>query len=325
LESPTLLPDGEGLALVREFPVPGIGAADLVGVNGSGELGIVECKLNSNPQIKREVVGQILAYAGGLWHMTYDEFASKFTRQAGMPFYNAVAQASDSDVDEGQLREALTSTLTEGSFRLIVAVDGINPELKLIIEYLNLHSSPRVSIVALELSYASDEDVEVLVPSVYGQEMAGGSRTNAGGHVWNNASFSQRVEADTSGAVREFIEVLLTHGSEKGNHAFYGPGVKPGLSYYYVVDGKVMSVWALYLRDPAPKVAISFGAISPHTWDKAVVLLKNLQSNLTLAKALTGMSESTLNRYPTISIDPYLIEPAAQAAFFTALDHLVEK
>ena len=35
---------------------------------------LVECKLQSNIEIKRKVVGQVLAYASGFWRMSYDEF-----------------------------------------------------------------------------------------------------------------------------------------------------------------------------------------------------------------------------------------------------------
>src|SRR4051794_32274419 len=79
--SPALLPGADALAVVDEFWVPGIGSADLVGVGALGDITIVECKLKANPEIRREVVGQTFAYAGGLWRMTYDDFALTFANR----------------------------------------------------------------------------------------------------------------------------------------------------------------------------------------------------------------------------------------------------
>ena len=67
--SATLLPDTAPSAVVDEFWVPEAGTVDLLVVDRTGGLPLVECKLRANPGIRREVVGQILAYAGGLSHM----------------------------------------------------------------------------------------------------------------------------------------------------------------------------------------------------------------------------------------------------------------
>src|SRR4051794_37006451 len=77
-ESPSLLPGVSDLAIVEEFWIPGVGSADLVGIGAAAEVVVVECKLRANPQIRREVIGQVLAYAGGLWKMSYDLFAANF-------------------------------------------------------------------------------------------------------------------------------------------------------------------------------------------------------------------------------------------------------
>jgi hypothetical protein len=76
--SPSLLPGGEALAIADEFWVPDVGSVDLVGVSAAGDIALVECKLRANPEIRREVVGQVLAYAGGLWRMTCDDFTATF-------------------------------------------------------------------------------------------------------------------------------------------------------------------------------------------------------------------------------------------------------
>jgi hypothetical protein len=80
-ETPSLLPgiSSRGIA-ARGIEVPGVGFVDLVVIDVDGSIALVECKLRSNSQIRREVVGQILAYASGLWRMPYLDFEARFTR-----------------------------------------------------------------------------------------------------------------------------------------------------------------------------------------------------------------------------------------------------
>src|SRR5438132_11576476 len=59
---------------VREADLPGSGKTDLIGVDEDGNIAIIETKLDSNQEIKRKVIGQILEYAAYLWKMPYGEF-----------------------------------------------------------------------------------------------------------------------------------------------------------------------------------------------------------------------------------------------------------
>jgi len=57
--SSTLLPDAEPSAVVDEFWIPEVGSVDLVAVDAQGELTLVECKLNANPEIRLAVIGHL--------------------------------------------------------------------------------------------------------------------------------------------------------------------------------------------------------------------------------------------------------------------------
>jgi hypothetical protein len=323
--APTLLPGGEELAVVDEFWIPGIGSVDLVGVSATGDLTIVECKLKANPEIRREVIRQILAYAGGLWRMGYDEFASTFAARAGMSLTAALGAVGGVEVNEAELRDSLATRLRNGEFRLVVAVDAITPELRLIIEYLNEHTLAPVQVLALELAYARDGDVELLIPAVYGVEAADRKARAASTKYskWNSETFGAKAEAQTDGSVRAFIHSLLQHGAQKGHHPFYGSGATPGMSYYYEVDGHPVSGWALYLYEPVPKVAVSLGAIAKSSPGKAKSLLQRLKAHPTLASALAEINETTLDKYPQMPVDPVLLATSAQEAFLGALDDLL--
>src|SRR4051794_12796885 len=73
-ETPGLLPGvGDGPAAVAtEVALADTGYADVLVVEANGAITIVECKLRANPEIRRQVVGQALAYAAALWQSTYE-------------------------------------------------------------------------------------------------------------------------------------------------------------------------------------------------------------------------------------------------------------
>ena len=221
--SPSLLPGETPLVVVDEFIIPEVGSIDLLGVGIGGEITVVECKLRANPEIRREVVGQVLAYAGGLWRMKYDDFAATFARRAGgKSLLTAVSEVADSPLDDEEFRQALTQRLESGAFRLVITVDEITPELKTIVEYLNEHTLSSVHVLALELSYASEDDFELLIPAVYGEESATRKRRNSA-EQWTATTFAEQVEERTAGVVRAFVDVCSNTATNVVTSRITGP------------------------------------------------------------------------------------------------------
>lgn len=176
-ESPQLLPmSTEGSVFVEELTVQQIGFVDLAGVDPDGAITLVECKLGKNPEIRRSIVGQIFAYAAGLWQMAYEDFDGAFTAAAlGEPSLADAVRArlpehKALEWREEAFRSALSDNLASGRFTLIIAVDRITDELKRIVPYINTHTIPEVQFIALEVGYVKDGDVEIIRPLTYGQE-----------------------------------------------------------------------------------------------------------------------------------------------------------
>jgi hypothetical protein len=172
--SPTLIPGAANtpIAVVRELSVPGIGYIDVVGVDPNGDITVIECKLKANPEIRRQIIGQVLAYAAGLWGMSYEAFDAAFATVAHQPLADQVRSLSVGDWDEEAFRSAVAANLAKGRFRLVIVVDAITDELKRIVLYLNQHTGADMQILALELGYIADNDTEILVPKAYGEESA---------------------------------------------------------------------------------------------------------------------------------------------------------
>ncbi len=177
-ETPTLLaldPQDPPLVAVRQVPAAG-GAVDLVALSRDGSISVVECKLRRNPEIRRQVVGQLLAYASWFWQMPVDDFLGALRSGIGLdgdPVDAIEARLpEDEELDRDALRARLAANLQTGRFTLVLAVDDITDELRRIVRYLDAKTSGDVKFVAVEFSYVRASDVEVLVPTTYGAELA---------------------------------------------------------------------------------------------------------------------------------------------------------
>lgn len=71
-----------GAHAVRELPTSA-GPADVCIVGLEGDITIVECKLASNSERRRMVVGQILDYASAIWRDGEQAFRQQWARQGG--------------------------------------------------------------------------------------------------------------------------------------------------------------------------------------------------------------------------------------------------
>lgn len=303
----------EDTAVVDEFWIPGAGSADLVGVGLDGSITIVECKLKKNPEIRREVVGQVLAYAGGLWRTSYDDFAARYASRAGMSLLDHL-QAETGQVLESPdaFRSSLHTHLTTGTFRLVIAVDAITEELKFVVEWLNAHTAPGVQVIALEAEYAKDRGVEVLVPRFYGETI---KKESPAVLKQSEAAVSAEIAALPDASARGVLEQLLAHGHAHGHHS--APGTS-GMSYWYSVEGIPTSVWAMWPKQqPHPVVSLSFGSLNHASPARASAFLERLRERPELAAHLTQVTAETMNKFPTIPIVQGLALPGV-------LDHLLD-
>jgi hypothetical protein len=160
--------------LAREFATSA-GPIDAVGVDRDGELYIIETKLYRNSD-KRKVVAQVLDYAASLW--TQYRSAEAFINDL-----DAHIQKHDNtdltsvlsgffaleDGEDRQLIEDIKSTLTGGSFKLVVLMDALHQQLKDLIVYINQNSE--FDIFAVELEHYKHDDMEITIPKLFGAQI----------------------------------------------------------------------------------------------------------------------------------------------------------
>lgn len=159
---------------VKEAGLPGSGNTDLIGVDQDGGISIIECKLATNPDIRRKVIGQVLEYAAHLWQMTYEQFDNICSRAEGWgekrlaDAMRDVMEETNEPWSEEDFRHKVSSTLERGDFRLVIAVDALSDELRRIIQFLNTRSDPAPRIYALEMRQFATSEFQLLVPELFG-------------------------------------------------------------------------------------------------------------------------------------------------------------
>jgi len=161
--------------LRREMPISGW-SLDHLFVDQYGVLTLVEAKLIENPESRRDVIGQIIEYAANavkLW-------ADGKVRQTVSETFAGHGKNLDSELqvflgEEGDIDtfwHQVESNLGDGNIRLIIASDEIRPEVRRMIEYLNIEMH-RATVLGLELKCFGDDDASiVMVPRIIGQTQA---------------------------------------------------------------------------------------------------------------------------------------------------------
>ena len=169
-EHPSLIPGVSSGAMVCTEFESAAGSSDLVVFDPDGGLTIVECKLAANPQVRREIIGQVLDYASRKWQLSVDEFDAQWTKRTTVSLFG------DSEI--GIVRRAeLETVLSEGRFRIVLAVDEISDDLRRIVEYLNTITLPEVAVIAVAYRRMIDGEVEIITPAIFGQELADSKST----------------------------------------------------------------------------------------------------------------------------------------------------
>jgi hypothetical protein len=218
-KSPDLLSTegGKPILFFKGQAALGNNALDLLGVDADGAIVVVECKLAANREARRMVVGQILEYAGQLHGMSYRDFETIMTGGSGLSLIEKARQhVSEDEWSQEEFIAGVKRGLELGDFRLVIAINGMNDELKGIINFLKARGGVRLE--ALELQRFTDESsgVEALVPEIHGFLGRTTGPTPARAlRAWNWESFEadaamKHLDSEQIRAIKEFHDRLRT-------------------------------------------------------------------------------------------------------------------
>lgn len=270
VDNPTLIPFEDiskdilpPRIMIPEFGLPGSGSTDIVGIDESGGITIIECKLATNPEIKRKVVGQVLEYASFLWRKPYHFVDQICLKRLDSPLAAMMAarldQETRADWDEADFMRSVSQTLAGGSFRILIAVDNVNEELRRTIEYMSEGPS-NLEMYALEVTYFVGGDQEILVPRLHGATTLGtgigGSR--AGRSQWTRDRFFQdAISRDLLDGLVEKMKHLLEFCYDQASYVYWGTGKEKGsFTFHHIQDEAKYSLFTVYSDD---RIQINFG------------------------------------------------------------------
>ncbi len=121
------------IVLGREVQL-GNGSADLVAIEPTGRIAIIEVKLARNAKARRAVIAQVLAYAAYLWKLDQptleQDVLDQHLRKRG---YKSLAHAVESNDQEGSFdadafSAGVAENLAQGHFRLVFVLDEATEE-----------------------------------------------------------------------------------------------------------------------------------------------------------------------------------------------------
>ncbi|MGW4340114.1 hypothetical protein ACWEK5_46180 [Rhodococcus koreensis] len=112
------------------------------------------------------------------------------------------------------------------------AVDQIDADLRRLVDYLNQITRDDIQVTAPHLTYARHGDLEILIPSTYGGEIAAAkARTSAGAGTttrWTKDTFLDTLGAGSDRASAEKLFALLDQVDDRrGTHDDLWYGNKP--------------------------------------------------------------------------------------------------
>jgi hypothetical protein len=160
---------GPLIPLCRELRTDA-GPVDAVFINERGRLTIVECKLWKNPQARREVVAQTLDYVSAIASWSYADLQRQVSAALGkrgnIPF-EVVRERARTRVDEREFVDAVSRSLREGRFLVLIAGDGVREGVQSLTDLVNRSATKAFSFGLIEIAiYRFANDRLIVQPRV---------------------------------------------------------------------------------------------------------------------------------------------------------------
>jgi hypothetical protein len=202
------------------------GPIDVSIVESHGELTVVECKLASNSERRRMVIGQVIDYAASIWMDGPESFFTAWQARGGSDLTEILAPDSF---------DKLKRNIAEARINVCLAVDAIDDDLRRLVEYLNRVTVEHVQVTALQLGYARHGDVEILIPLTFGGEIAAAkTRASEGNKTrWTRDSFLEAIASESDRRLaEEYFERLEAMAEPRGEHPLVWFGLRPAGGIY---------------------------------------------------------------------------------------------
>lgn len=331
LNDTSLIPGGEGSAAVTQFPLAG-GAVDLLCVDEHGTLTLVECKLKTNREIRRQVMGQVMAYAAALAELSTEDVLTRFDKRLssmadkdprGISARDAAAALTTSaghEISREQIAANIQANLDKDAVRIVIAVDRVVDELRSVIEYLSKHLPPQIQLIALEVGQFQRDSVRLLAVSSYGNEveLQTAVTTSSYKHKWTRAEVLE-ASGKLATVDQQLISKLFEHADYRGAVFNGGTGPDPSAGLYYNVANKRRSFWSIWMVPGKAAISVNLGSINNASPEKAAEAVATLSTVPYFEKKLSQLSD-VVKRYPTFLVSEVADDEIARSVLIRVLD-----
>ena len=336
---PNLIPTGltagsarrRWLPVSREVGIPSeehgsrTWALDHLFLDQDGVPTLVEVKRSTDTRIRREVVGQMLDYAANaVAYWPLEEIRQQFEKRCQFDQVDPDAELAgflEAENDASVFWASVKTNLQAGRIRMIFLADAIPPELRRIVEFLNIQMDP-AEVLAVEVKQYAGEGVQTFVPRMIGQTAESERKkysTQTGNGQWDESSFFRDLEA-RCGATEIQVARKLLHWTQQGSkEVWWGQGQRMGsFVNRTMIGGQEFNIFAVWTYG---KIEIYFQWLrkKPAFADKA----KRLEF-LAKLNAIPGIDlpQDATERRPNIPLGT-IASPDASAKFFAVLDWVV--
>ena len=240
----------------------GNGYADILAVESTGRPAIIEVKLGRNPEARKTIVSQIIAYAAFLQGFSIEDLEQgplrRYLDVAGhASIFDAVkAQDQEGAVDADSFTASLQDHLSSGNFRLVLVLDDVPTELERVVAYLDAITVQALTIDLITLKVYEVNGAQVALPQRVSPDLgayqpSGGSRSAAPqGRLTDGSDAFRASIADTTGETREMFDELIKTAEE------WGALPNVSLSTYMGVKGENYTLLPRIMPDNAGLVTI---------------------------------------------------------------------
>ena len=277
------------------------GFIDVLCIDGDGVLTVIETKLARNPQLRREVVGQLLEYVAQLskWR-AYDvvQLADQYFSSAGVKLDEQTATLTEllesemvalEDERPITLHDKIENNLQKGIIKLVIASDNIPETLKDTVAFINSFSNFDIYVLQVQ-SYEKDQ-MQIYAPSIYSYSKKLAGRVSTDRFQWDEESFFKSISNLRSEAI-ETIEKLYAFTQQYAAGIRLGTGKSTSsFSFTVATEKKKFNIFAVQNYGDAGGILLNFGS------------MKGIVPNDDLHKF-----RESLNCLPGVVLPEYIVE-----------------
>jgi hypothetical protein len=209
----------------------------------------------------------------------------------------------------------------------VIAVDELTDELRATVSFLARHTTADLDLIAFELAFASRGDVEVLVPRVWGTELAAVRGTRTTDTQRRSKKRSLDAIADVAAAVEAnhpggglIVEAIVTRLAPRLSYLYFGIAD----SHDCVVTAtEPVKTHPFLIRVDQPGIRLAFQWLLSLGDERVERLLGRLEQSPALAASLAGVREAA---YKKRTLIPYsaLADPDVLDLFIGAVDEALQ-